>query len=343
MRAPDATALRELAVWSRDVVIGLARQFNSPGVAVYWLYLLGALTLGALVYAARRRSARGLLGYLVPARVWLHRSTRNDLLIFVGNTLLYSFLLYGPLQWISRAVGQRTWLALHTYAGPCAAPWSGAWAMLLYSLVAFLVADLAFYLYHRVMHRVPALWEFHKVHHSAPVLQPLTVLRQHPVDVVLHGALAGLMLAPVHGLAGWLGGGGLDLWTVRGVNGLLFFALLLGFNLQHSHVWLSFGPLDRWLISPATHQLHHSSDPAHHDRNYGNMLALWDRALGTLVLPRAVTRAGAPPQLRFGLGPEGGAWEREYGSAWRLYLWPFVQLARRLATGARALARRVRS
>jgi sterol desaturase/sphingolipid hydroxylase (fatty acid hydroxylase superfamily) len=227
--------------------------------------------------------------------------------------------LLAPLSWISTTLAPRTWLSLHESFGPIAEPLGGPLAMFGFSLLAFVVADLGFFLAHFTLHRIPLLWEFHKVHHSAPVLQPLTVLRRHPVDIVLDGAVSGAMLGPVYGVAGWLGGGALTPMTILGVNVIMFIGLTAGFNLQHSHVWLSFGPLDQWLISPATHQLHHSANPAHHDRNFGNFLAIWDRAAGSLLRPREV---GNEPALRFGLGEPGGAWEREYGSLWRLYLWP---------------------
>lgn len=312
------------------VIHGLLRQFTSPSVSIFWGYLASAAVLAALVYLLRKRSARGLLCYLAPRHIWLSRSTLHDLGLFAINTVLHSFLLIGPLSWIGQTLGQRTWLVLHDHFGPIDTPLSGPAAMLGLSLAAFVVADLAFFLAHLALHRIPLLWEFHKVHHSAPVLQPLTVLRRHPLDVMLDGAVAGVLLGPLYGLAGWLGGGELTPVTILGVNALLFVVLIAGFNLQHSHVWLSFGPLDRYLISPATHQLHHSSDPAHHDRNFGNFLAIWDRLAGSLLTPGEVARSRTP-KLHFGLGPAGGAWEREYGSLWRLYLWPVWRAALRLA------------
>jgi sterol desaturase/sphingolipid hydroxylase (fatty acid hydroxylase superfamily) len=57
--------------------------------------------------------------------------------------------------------------------------------------------------------------------------------------------------------------------------------------LQHSHVWLSYGPiLEHLLISPAQHQIHHSRLDAHHGRNFGTTLALWDWLFGTLYVIR---------------------------------------------------------
>jgi sterol desaturase/sphingolipid hydroxylase (fatty acid hydroxylase superfamily) len=316
---------------------GVAGQLASPGVSIFWGYLLGAALIAAAVYVVRRRRVAGLLGYLAPREVWLRRSTFNDLALFVLNTLLYSFWLLAPLSWISQTLGAEVWQALHQRLGPMQAPVSGPLAMLGLSLVVFVVGDLAFFLAHLAMHRIPLLWEFHKVHHSAPVLQPVTVLRRHPVSIAVDGAITGALLGPVYGLAGWLGGGQLEPWTILGVNGLLFVALVLGFNLQHSHVWLSFGALDRLVISPATHQLHHSADPAHHDRNFGNFLAIWDRLAGSLLLPREVAERGEEPRLQFGLGAPGEAWEREYASVWRLVLWPVWRVLGR-ARGVLAIA-----
>ena len=49
------------------------------------------------------------------------------------------------------------------------------------TVTLFLAYELGYWLNHYVPHRVPFLWEFHKVHHSATVLTPLTNFRVHPV------------------------------------------------------------------------------------------------------------------------------------------------------------------
>jgi len=79
--------------------------------------------------------------------------------------------------------------------------------------------------------------------------------------------------------------------------GFLFNAL--GANLRHSHIWLSFGSLERWFISPAQHQIHHSSAEADRDINFGTCLAIWDRLFGSH------RRASITPiSISFGLTPE---------------------------------------
>jgi sterol desaturase/sphingolipid hydroxylase (fatty acid hydroxylase superfamily) len=57
-------------------------------------------------------------------------------------------------------------------------------------------------------------------------------------------------------------------------------------HLQHSHMWISFrGVLGRVFVSPAHHQVHHSTNPKHFSKNFGSCLALWDWVFGTLYVP----------------------------------------------------------
>lgn len=308
--------------WS--VAVGVLEQLREPRCSVYWVYLGSALALAFAVWWIRERQGRPLWQFVrwcFPASVWRHRSAWHDIAVFAINTVLYSFLFLGPVQALSTAVSHGTSAWLEALFGAPSAPTEGAPWVVAMTLALVLVADLAFFLAHWLQHRVSVLWEFHKVHHSAPVLQPFTVFRRHPVDVVLEGVVSGLLLGPVFGSFGWASSWTLDAWTVMGVNVALFAFLVVGFNLQHSHVWLSFGPLDRLLISPATHQIHHDVDPRHHGRNLGNMFAIWDALAGTLVRPRG------RPRLVFGLG---NGEEREYGTLWRLYFWPLCRVARRV-------------
>lgn len=237
--------------------------------------------------------------------------------MLVINTLLHSFFFAIPLNTLSSVVATHTWSGLHSIFGPHA-PWLSGWSLrVTMTLTVFLAADLAFYVGHRLLHRVPVLWALHKVHHSAEVLNPLTVVRRHPGEILFDGAVSGVFVGVTFGVLGFVAGELTDGYTVLGVNAILFTTLLIGFNLQHSHVWLTFGHLDRLLISPAAHQLHHSDSPAHFDRNFGNMLSLWDRLLGTHLSPLS-----RPMPLQFGLGPES----HRYRSAVRLLLVPVAEI-----------------
>lgn len=75
---------------------------------------------------------------------------------------------------------------------------------------------------------------------------------------------------------------------IAGINAFLVLATLAMANFHHSHIWVSFGPwLEHLIISPAQHQIHHSTRPEHFNKNYGQTLALWDWVFGTLTDPAA--------------------------------------------------------
>ncbi len=85
--------------------------------------------------------------------------------------------------------------------------------------------------------------------------------------------------------------------TFFGVNILSFIFLIYGSNLRHSHVKLSyFNWIESLIISPFQHQIHHSNNPAHYNKNMGSKLAIWDWMFGTLVKSNEVDK------IKFGLG-----------------------------------------
>jgi sterol desaturase/sphingolipid hydroxylase (fatty acid hydroxylase superfamily) len=163
------------------------------------------------------------------------------------------------------------------------------------AVVIFVIFDFAQYWSHRIFHR-SALWSLHAVHHSAEVLTPLTTYRQHP--------LAGLITAAFHSVVLGIGLGlvigalapDLSFAEIAGANAVVVLLNATVVNLHHSQMHVSFGPVvERILISPAQHQIHHSRDPRHFNCNYGNVLAVWDWLFGTLYLVRE------REALRFGL------------------------------------------
>jgi Fe(3+) dicitrate transport protein len=167
-----------------------------------------------------------------------------------------------------------------------------------YTLALFLAWDLSRYALHRLMHAVPALWAFHQVHHSAPTLTPLTFHRVHPVESALYFLRGVVVTGTLAGGAFWAFGGAAVEWELLGVSGVGMLLNVATGSLRHSHVWLRFpAGLERWLLSPAQHQLHHAVDPAMQQSNYGTWLAVWDVLAGSWV-PAPAT----PPAA---LGVEG--------------------------------------
>ncbi len=132
---------------------------------------------------------------------------------------------------------------------------------------ALVLAELAGYAIHRLMHRVPWLWRFHAVHHAPMHLHWLEAWRQHPVDFVVHGIVVGLPAA-------LLGASLADFAAVVLLRKT--YTTFLHANLR----WRLRG-LERWIATPDYHALHHSHAPQDRDRNFAGMLPVLDRLFGT--------------------------------------------------------------
>jgi sterol desaturase/sphingolipid hydroxylase (fatty acid hydroxylase superfamily) len=165
------------------------------------------------------------------------------------------------------------------------------------TLTLFLAYDLGFFFDHWLKHRVPALWELHKAHHSAEVLTPLVNFRVHPLDSLILANNLALFIGVIGGAAQYALGRKAVSFTLFDQNVLMLLYIYLTAQLQHSEFWIPFtGVWGRVFMSPAHHQLHHSADPAHFNCNMGASLAIWDWLMGTLRMPPV-----APPRLAFGV------------------------------------------
>ena len=167
------------------------------------------------------------------------------------------------------------------------------------TVAMFLAYELGYWVDHWLSHRVPVLWDFHKVHHSAQELTPLTAWRVHPIETLKFANILALFTGVTGGLGNYLLGGGVQEYAVTGTNLILVGFIYAYVHLQHTHLWIAFtGLAGRLLQSPAHHQIHHSSHRSHHNRNFGSCLAVWDWMFGTLYVP-----AREPERLHFGIDP----------------------------------------
>ena len=136
------------------------------------------------------------------------------------------------------------------------------------------------------MHKIPFLWEFHKTHHSARVLTPVTLYRTHPIESAMATVRNSLSTGVSIGFFIFLFNSKYTLFTVLGVNLFGFVFNFLGSNLRHSHIPISFGFMEHIFISPKQHQLHHSKNPKHYDKNFGVSLSIWDALCRSRVFSR---------------------------------------------------------
>lgn len=281
-----------------EVLGAVAAPLTEPDSRTYLPFLAIALAVGVVLHLGRRGSLRDLPRALgLPA--FRHRSAWLDLELLAARRLL-GLLWAGPRLGMDWLVGTTLALALDRLVGvPDVPQVPGLVLSAGYTLALFVAWDASRYALHRLMHEAPLLWQFHQVHHSAEVLTPFTFHRVHPVESALYDVRGALVGGTLAGVAFWLFRGAAVEWTVLGVHAVGLALDAVSGNLRHSHVWWSFGArVERWLISPAQHQLHHAVDG---DRaNYGTWLACWDRLAGSLVLaPSAPPAAyGLPPDAR---------------------------------------------
>lgn len=185
----------------------------------------------------------------------------TDVCFFLGQYLLWS----GLVLWVLNrfADGLDATLPLTFRAAVADQPW---W---LQALEVVLLSDFLVYWGHRLQHRVPLLWRFHSIHHSAEHLDWLAAHREHPVDTIY---TMGLINVPAFLL-------GFPLETLAGV---IAFRGIWAIYI-HSNVRLPIGPL-RWFIgAPELHHWHH--DRARDAGNYANISPLMDLAFGTYRCP----------------------------------------------------------
>jgi sterol desaturase/sphingolipid hydroxylase (fatty acid hydroxylase superfamily) len=150
-----------------------------------------------------------------------------------------------------------------------------AGALLLFSFINFF--------YHWLNHRIPALWELHKIHHSATELTILTGPREHLVLGTLQILLYLIFFR---------------------TETLFFSGLFLGRGLlnlfQHSTVDLRYGWLGYLFISPHSHRIHHLKEESFYGKNLGTDFAIWDLIFGTFIYEVPFTTQEM--EASFGLG-----------------------------------------
>ena len=111
----------------------------------------------------------------------------------------------------------------------------------------FVVAfDLGYWISHWLLHKSSLLWEFHKIHHSAEVLNPFTAFRSHPVEDLLSFNLISLATGTSYGVLVYVFGAAAQEFTLLQMNIVMLVFFLTIFHLRHSHVWLPVRGLLAW-------------------------------------------------------------------------------------------------
>ncbi len=161
--------------------------------------------------------------------------------------------------------------------------------------------DLLMYVWHRMNHRIPLLWRFHRVHHTDIDLDVSSASRFHFGETTMAAVLTYSLMLSL----------GATLLEVRIFK--LFFVIMTEF--QHSNIRLH-PTIERWVwmifVPPAMHRVHHSDIQKETDSNYGAIFSFWDRMFGTFC------RVDDQDRIVFGL--------KEYKDPQQLTLWKLLTL-----------------
>lgn len=228
---------------------------------LYWLILLSLIVWGLELILPWRKGQK-------PFRrdFWL------DGFYMFFNFFLLSLIGYNAVSNVAVELfndllglfGITNLVALEVYSWP-------TWAQ--FGLM-FIVADFIQWNVHRLLHAVPWLWEFHKVHHSVKEMGFAAHLRFHWMETVVYKSIQYIPLAMI--------GFGLDDFFI-----LHMFTVLIG-HLNHANINLDYGPLRYILNNPRMHIWHHVKalpEGRPNGINFGITLSLWDYIFGTALIP----------------------------------------------------------
>lgn len=188
------------------------------------------------------------------------------------NYFLFSLIAYNAISNVGVELfndflalfGLENAVAIHIETWP-------RWSQL---LLLFILADLIQWNVHRMLHRVPALWEFHKLHHSVEQMGFAAHLRFHWMETIIYKSVQYIPLAMI-------GFGLEDFFMVH------IFTTSIG-HLNHANIRLTYGPFKYLMNNPVMHTWHHALHlPAQHRHgvNYGITLSIWDYLFKTAYVP----------------------------------------------------------
>lgn len=243
----------------------------------------------------RRRRWRVVLRAMFRKSQWLNRSTFVDSCYILANAVLVGGLITTAAL-TSHGIYVRVYEQLIALGGaPSPTRLSPQTVTAIMMVLAYIGYEFGYYIDHYLSHKVRFLWEFHKVHHSATVLTPLTNYRVHPVDSIVFFNIIAIVIGSMQAVAGYLLGSD-EAATFFPENYFLLAYFYLYAHLQHTHIWMPFtGLAGHIFCSPAHHQIHHSMQSRHFDKNFGSSLVVFDWLFGTLWVPskeREVTSVG---------------------------------------------------
>ena len=305
--------------------------FN-PNHKLYFIYTIVFIVFILGVYYIRESKSNGFalrkaLAYCFPKSLYTQQSAILDYQCYLINGLLAIIVSLTAFFTLSQITSDFVNLFLCGLFGKSEIQVEMTLALkIVYTIFAVLVTDLGVFFAHYLLHKIPVLWEFHKAHHLAEGLNPITGFRYHPIDIGLKQTMKIFFMGIYMGIFSYFVNQEIKAITIAG---LLISSFLYRFiiHLRHSHIWISFGwHLSHIFQSPAMHHIHHSEKIEHYDKNFGLIFSFWDYIFGTIYVPKV------REELTIGLG------ESDYHNIWQLYYVPFLQAYKQVSKSLNRLA-----
>ena len=216
---------------------------------------------------------------------------REDLFYYLVSSMMVQML-----TWLSFMPAQ-TLFAITSWTEFRA--WVAALPFAVQFIAIMFLTDLVQYWVHRLFHRIPALWRFHAVHHSAQAMDWIAGARMHFFEIL---ALRSTTVIPMIVLG----------FSQGAVNAYILVVYLYA-TFVHSNLGWKFGFLEKLLVTPRFHHWHHGIEKEAIDVNFAVHFPLFDKLFGTHHMP------------------ENGRWPEGYGIGghpmpkgyWQQFLHPF--------------------
>jgi sterol desaturase/sphingolipid hydroxylase (fatty acid hydroxylase superfamily) len=227
----------------------------------YWLLGLSAVVYGLeLLFPWRKNQSK------IRKDFWL------DLFYVLFNFFLFSLIGYNALSMVAV---QFTTDVLNSFGiTHMTAITVQSWPVWLQLVTMFIIADFLQWNIHRLLHRVPFLWEFHKVHHSVKEMGFAAQFRFHFLETIVYKSLQYIPL-------GMIGFGIQEFFIVH------MLAVFIG-HLNHANINWDYGVFRYLINNPKMHLWHHAKelpDSHRYGVNFGISLSIWDYLFKTAHVP----------------------------------------------------------
>ncbi len=200
-----------------------------------------------------------------PAQRLFRSEWREDLFYYLLSSMLVQLITF-------LALAPSGYINAHDQVIGEVRGWVGGLPWLVQFVMAMFLTDLAQYWFHRLFHRIPFLWGFHAVHHSAKSMDWLAGARMHFIEIVM---LRGVTSLPLLTL-------GFAPSVMQAYVGLVY----VYSSLVHANLRGDFDGLGNWVVVPRFHHWHHALEDEGIDKNFAIHFPWIDRIFGTFFLPK---------------------------------------------------------